>query len=250
MAESASASSAARGSEASKPAASSFSVVTVTPPHPSGVDSAASKAASVAAPVAASVAVEMETPLIDPSHSLGGTPPPGTRVLLTRTSSDLFIRLPPLHWAKATLGFAFFSVLALLPLLLPLMVPDGATQEGDPMPPFMPVVSALCSLMAALSVCSAFMVRTIRIDGCQLLHTWQLFGWSADTTIPTASIIRVSLCKMERRFSTMYFCRVSAADGKQLEFGGHLSRADNTWMQQEVSSFLLGLGADSITAHD
>ncbi|GJP56051.1 hypothetical protein CLOM_g15117 [Closterium sp. NIES-68] len=102
MAESASASSAARGSEASKPAASSFSVVTVTPPHPSGLDSAASKAASVAA----SVAVEMETPLIDPSHSLGGTPPPGTRVLLMRTSSDLFIRLPPLHWAKATLGFA------------------------------------------------------------------------------------------------------------------------------------------------
>ncbi|GJP56050.1 hypothetical protein CLOM_g15117 [Closterium sp. NIES-68] len=242
MAESASASSAARGSEASKPAASSFSVVTVTPPHPSGLDSAASKAASVAA----SVAVEMETPLIDPSHSLGGTPPPGTRVLLMRTSSDLFIRLPPLHWAKATLGFAFFSVLALLPL----MVPDRATQEGGRMPPLMPVASALCLLMAALRVCSAFVVRTIRIDSCQLLHTWQLFGWSADTTIPTASIIRVSLCKMERRFSTMYFCRVSAADGKQLEFGGHLLRADNTWMQQEVSSFLLGLGADSITAHN
>ncbi|GJP56052.1 hypothetical protein CLOM_g15118 [Closterium sp. NIES-68] len=103
MAESASASSAPRGSDA-KPTASSFHVVTVTPPHPSGLDSAASKAASVA--------VEMEMPLIEPSHSQGGAPPAGTRVLLTRTSSDLVIRLPPLHWANATLGFAVSCLVA------------------------------------------------------------------------------------------------------------------------------------------
>ncbi|CAI5457583.1 unnamed protein product [Closterium sp. Yama58-4] len=104
----------------------------------------------------------------------------------------------------------------------------------------------LATRMAVLSVCAAFTVRTIRIDGSQLLHTWQLFDWTIDTTIPTASIIRVSLCKMERRFSTTYFCRVTAADGKQLDFGGHLSKEENVWLQHEVSSYLLSLAAESV----
>ncbi|CAI5964202.1 unnamed protein product [Closterium sp. NIES-65] len=214
--------------------------------------------------------------------------------------------------------------------------------------------------MAVVSVCAAFTVRTMQIDGSQLLHTWQLFDWTIDTTIPTASIIRVSLCKMEwggllsgaegcrrvlrgvgwtndtsipttsiqlvslcgmvrsshhllpritsslaspppshhlpcaphpsplplfqekrfdttyfcrvaaadgkqldfgghlprkecvwlqheeRRSSTTYFCRVAAADGKQLDFGGHLSLEENVWLQHEVSSYLLSLAAESV----
>ncbi|GJP59092.1 hypothetical protein CLOP_g7533, partial [Closterium sp. NIES-67] len=86
MAESATTSSAPRGSDA-KQQASSFSMV-ITPPQPADPNLSASKPASVA--------VELETPLIE------SPPPAGTRVLLTRTSSDLVIRLPPLHWAKAT----------------------------------------------------------------------------------------------------------------------------------------------------
>ncbi|CAI5534375.1 unnamed protein product [Closterium sp. Naga37s-1] len=131
------------------------------------------------------------------------------------------------------------------PHTAPLASQSGARLHGttNPSRP-----SCLLSPLSAhlLSVCAAFTVRTIRIDGSQLLHTWQLFDWSIDTTIPTASIIRVSLCKLERRFSTTYFCRVTAADGKQLDFGGHLSKEECVWLQLEVSSFLLGLAAESV----
>ncbi|CAI6004519.1 unnamed protein product [Closterium sp. NIES-64] len=219
---------------------------------------------------------------------------------------------------------------------------SGARLHGEPtpLPPFTPVV-CLSSLRTPwegsggmgrgsaelVSVCAAFTVRTMQIDGSQLLHTWQLFDWTIDTTIPTASIIRVSLCKMvnssqcelweewggllsgaegcrrvlrgvgwtndtsipttsiqlvslcgmekrfdttyfcrvaaadgkqldfgghlprkecERRSSTTYFCRVAAADGKQLDFGGHLSLEENVWLQHEVSSYLLSLAAESV----
>ncbi|CAI7849915.1 unnamed protein product [Closterium sp. NIES-53] len=233
-----------------KAVAAPFSIA-LAPPHAAvaakGPNSSVAKAAPVTASVAAPVAGEMEAPLIEPSHSLSDSMPAGTRVLLERTSSALFIRIPPLQPAKAALGFMFFAFLGLMPLLLPLMLDDAApTGEQTPLPPFTPVVSALCALMAVLSVCAAFMVRTMRIDGSQLLHTWQLFDWTIDTTIPTASIVRVSLCKMERRFTTTYFCRVTAADGKQLDFGGHLSHEENVWLQHEVSSYLLSLAAESV----
>ncbi|GJP48693.1 hypothetical protein CLOM_g7976 [Closterium sp. NIES-68] len=238
MAEPASASSVPPVSEA-KPAVSSFHVVTVTTPHPTGLDSAASKVASLAA----SVAVKMEAPLIKPSHSLGGAPPAGTRMLLTRTSSDLVIRLPPLHWANATLSFAVWSLLAVLAVL-----PDSHNHDGQPLPPIAPVLSTLFALFAAQKVREAFLVRTIQIDGCRLLDTWQLFGRRGQATIPTASICRVDLRKQVRGCIATYYCRISTGDGPHpmfghhLDFGHHLSRAENTWLLQEVSAFLLGLG--------
>ncbi|CAI5469119.1 unnamed protein product, partial [Closterium sp. Yama58-4] len=66
--------------------------------------------------------------------------------LLERTSSGLFIRMPPLHPAKAALGCMFFAFLGLMPLLLPLMLDaDSPTGEPTPLPPLTPVLSALCA---------------------------------------------------------------------------------------------------------
>ncbi|CAI5996283.1 unnamed protein product [Closterium sp. NIES-65] len=132
-------------------------------------------------------------------------------------------------------------------VLMPLMLDDGErTRQQTPLSPIRPVGSAICTLLAFVCVCSAFVVRTMRIDGSQLLHTWQLFGWTINTAIPTASIVRVDLCKMEWAISNKYFCEVAAADGKQLDFSGHLSKEECVWLQHEVSSFLLSLPAESV----
>ncbi|CAI5534374.1 unnamed protein product, partial [Closterium sp. Naga37s-1] len=136
--------------------------------------------------------------------------------LLERTSSALFIRIPPLQPAKAALGFTVFGVLGVR-MLLRLMLDDGSCtgqltilwhilhiRHIDPL------TAAICTInlvlivfssvlvlsMAVMCVCLAFMVCTIRIDGSQLLHTLQLFGWTVNTTIPTSTIVCVTLRKM------------------------------------------------------
>ncbi|CAI5469116.1 unnamed protein product [Closterium sp. Yama58-4] len=205
--------------------------------------------------------------------------------MLKRTHSALVIRLPPLHAAKAALGFTVFGVLALLaplrlmltkqpslwhfwqldPLVAALCTPgcgvwcDGVNPTEKKQPPIVPVASPLCArllvfiwcspflllLLAIKSLCLAFETRTVQIDGSQLLHTLQLFDCTINTTISTASIVRVDLCKMEWPFCSRCFCRVAAADGKKIDFGGSLSREENVWLQLEVPSFLLSLAAGS-----
>ncbi|CAI5457584.1 unnamed protein product [Closterium sp. Yama58-4] len=206
--------------------AASFSIA-LAPPHAAAAAPGPNSSAPKSAQIAASVAGEMETPLMEASHRLGDIVPAGTSVILERTSSGLFIRLPPVHPAKAALGFTYCVLCALIPLLMPLILDDGeGTGEQTPFPLIMPVASAICTLLAFVCVCSAFVVRTMRIDGSQLLHTWQLFGWTINTAIPTASIVRIDLCKMEWAISNKYFCEVAAADGEQLDFSGHLSKED------------------------
>ncbi|CAI5536212.1 unnamed protein product [Closterium sp. Naga37s-1] len=125
-----------------KAVAAPFSIA-LAPPHAAAAAAAAVPGPNFSAANAASVAGDIETPLIEPSRSLGDSMPAGTRVvrpwagkggwkkrksvggrdggkerggmgkgkeggmrrggggmLLERTSSALFIRLPPLHWAN------------------------------------------------------------------------------------------------------------------------------------------------------
>ncbi|CAI5536211.1 unnamed protein product [Closterium sp. Naga37s-1] len=283
-------------------------------------------------------------PIPPPPLSLASPPP---NKLLERTSSALFIHLPPVHPARAALGFMVWAVGAVGGgcggrwvqwvlagfMVLPMGAMDvapvvgamggdgcGGSDGGDmgqqqPLPPIVPVASALCTLAVRSGVCihdpsvplvsiripplahiplsflptppaspsapplltlhprrhgsperclcdahdanqrltAAAHVAAVRLDHPHRhphhIHRSSLplqNGWTINTTIPTASIVRVSLSKMVRLFNMTYFCRVAAADGKQLDFGENLSREENVWLQHEVSSFLLSLAAESV----
>ncbi|CAI6004517.1 unnamed protein product [Closterium sp. NIES-64] len=168
-------------------------------------------------------------------------------------------------------------------VLMPLMLDDGErTRQQTPLSPIRPVASAICTLEAATP--STHLLHTVSLqrscEGCSErvcgIHSAQrstVKRFSLMTkrpSSPPSSPTPLSppsplianpehVCNAafmglrgaaegvrEWAISNNYFCEVAAADGKQLNFSGHLSKEECVWLQHEVSSFLLSLPAESV----